>query len=141
VVPAAASAELTIHIVPDQTPGEVAAQLRQWVDDTIGDQVDYRLTVHEDRAHPPYVTPVDHPAVEALSQAMGDGFGVPAGRMGNAGGGPAPLLAEKLGAPVLFFGTGLIEDRWHAADESVSINVLLAGAATLANLWPRLAEG
>jgi acetylornithine deacetylase/succinyl-diaminopimelate desuccinylase-like protein len=140
VMPAVASAELTIHMVPDQTPGEVAAQLRQWVEDTIGDQVDYQLTVHEDRAHPPYVTPGDHPAVEALSRAMGEGFGRPAGRMGNAGGGPAPLLAEKLGAPVLFFGTGLIEDRWHAADESVSINVLLAGAATLADLWPRLAE-
>jgi acetylornithine deacetylase/succinyl-diaminopimelate desuccinylase-like protein len=140
VMPAVASAELTIHLVPDQTTDEVAAQLRHWVSATIGDQVDHRLTVHEDRAHPPYVTPVDHPAVEALSQAMGEGFGAPAGRMGNAGGGPAPLLAEHLGAPVVFFGTGLIEDRWHAADESVSINVLLAGAATLAHLWARLAH-
>ena len=60
--------------------------------------------------------------------------------MGNAGAGPAELLARTLDAPVLFFGTGLIEDRWHDSDEKASIDVLLAGAATLAHLWPRLAE-
>jgi acetylornithine deacetylase/succinyl-diaminopimelate desuccinylase-like protein len=60
--------------------------------------------------------------------------------MGNAGGGPAELLARVLDAPVVFFGTGLPEDRWHDSDERVSIDVLLAGAATLAHLWERLAD-
>jgi hypothetical protein len=40
----------------------------------------------------------------------------------------------------VFFGTGLPEDRWHDSDERISIDVLLAGAATLACLWPRLAD-
>jgi acetylornithine deacetylase/succinyl-diaminopimelate desuccinylase-like protein len=50
------------------------------------------------------------------------------------------LLAEKVGAPVLFFGTGLPEDRWHGPDESVDVETLLTGAAALALFWPRLAE-
>jgi acetylornithine deacetylase/succinyl-diaminopimelate desuccinylase-like protein len=58
--------------------------------------------------------------------------------MGNAGGGPAELLARTLDAPVLFFGTGLPEDRWHDSDERVSIEMLINGAATLAHLWQRL---
>jgi acetylornithine deacetylase/succinyl-diaminopimelate desuccinylase-like protein len=60
--------------------------------------------------------------------------------MGNAGGGPAERLASVIGAPVLFFGTGLVEDRWHGSDERVSIEVLRKGAATLAHLWSRLAD-
>ena len=40
--------------------------------------------------------------------------------------------------PIVFFGTGLVEDNWHDSDESASIAMLLAGAATLANLWGEL---
>jgi acetylornithine deacetylase/succinyl-diaminopimelate desuccinylase-like protein len=59
--------------------------------------------------------------------------------MRNAGGSPASLLHEVTDAPILFFGTGLPEDHWHDSDESVRIDMLQAGAATLACLWPRLA--
>jgi acetylornithine deacetylase/succinyl-diaminopimelate desuccinylase-like protein len=45
-----------------------------------------------------------------------------------------------VGAPVVFFGTGLPEDRWHGEDERVSIQMLIRGAATLAQYWQRLAE-
>jgi acetylornithine deacetylase/succinyl-diaminopimelate desuccinylase-like protein len=38
------------------------------------------------------------------------------------------------------FGTGLPEDRWHDSDERISVDVLLAGAATLASFWSRLAS-
>jgi acetylornithine deacetylase/succinyl-diaminopimelate desuccinylase-like protein len=31
------------------------------------------------------------------------------------------------------------EDRWHDSDESVRVDVLLKGAATLALFWPALA--
>ncbi|GIF14991.1 acetylornithine deacetylase/succinyl-diaminopimelate desuccinylase-like protein [Actinoplanes teichomyceticus] len=139
-VPAVAEAALSIRIVPDQTPDEVARQVRDWVAENISDRVEYQLTISEETGQKPYATPPDHPAVEALAAAMADGFGVPAGRMGNAGGGPAELLSRVIGAPVLFFGTGLPEDRWHDSDERVSIDVLLAGAATLASLWSRLSR-
>jgi hypothetical protein len=33
----------------------------------------------------------------------------------------------------------LPEDSWHDSDESVSVDILLAGAATLAGFWERLA--
>jgi hypothetical protein len=56
---------------------------------------------------------------------------------GGAGGSPASLLHDVIGAPIIFFGTGLPEDNWHDSDESVSVDMLQAGAATLALLWPR----
>jgi acetylornithine deacetylase/succinyl-diaminopimelate desuccinylase-like protein len=139
-VPAVAAADLSIRTVLNQKTANVADQLRRWVAQNISDHVEYELTVPEETAQEPYRTPVDHPALDALAAAVLDGFGTTAGRMGNAGGGPAELLARSLDVPVVFFGTGLPEDRWHDSDERVSVDVLLAGAATLACLWPRLAD-
>lgn len=59
--------------------------------------------------------------------------------MGNAGGGPAELLSRELGSPVVFLGTGLPEDHWHASDESIDLRMLVRGTATLAHLWRELA--
>ncbi|MEU8820736.1 M20/M25/M40 family metallo-hydrolase [Actinoplanes sp. NPDC048796] len=139
-VPSQAEATLSIRIVPDQTPEAVADQLYRWAAETLSDRVDYEITVSAETGQKPYATPPDHPAVAALAAAMEDGFGTPAGRMGNAGGGPAEVLARMLEAPVVYFGTGLPEDRWHDSDERTAIDVLLAGAATLASFWPRLAK-
>ncbi|GAB7046334.1 dipeptidase [Catenuloplanes indicus JCM 9534] len=140
-VPAVATASITVRTAPGQVCAEVADQLRRWVRDTIDEGVEYELTIAEELAQEPYRTPEDHPAVAMLADAMRDGFGTPeVGRMGNAGGGPAELLSRSTGAPVLFFGTGLPEDRWHDGDERASVDVLVAGAATLASLWTRLGQ-
>jgi acetylornithine deacetylase/succinyl-diaminopimelate desuccinylase-like protein len=61
--------------------------------------------------------------------------------MRNAGGSPASLLHDVTGAPIVFFGTGLPEDHWHDSDESVRLDMLHAGAVTLARFWSRLADG
>jgi acetylornithine deacetylase/succinyl-diaminopimelate desuccinylase-like protein len=70
---------------------------------------------------------------------MTQAFGQEVGWMRNGGSGPAAVLAERVGAPVLFFGPGLPEDRWHDSDESVRVDVLLEAAATMALFWPALA--
>ena len=140
VIPATASADLSIRFVPDQDARTIADQLERWVADRIGPGVEYELSVSRETAQDPYVTPA-HPAVDALSAAMAAGFRSDVvGRMGNAGGGPAVLLAQMLGAPVVFFGTGLVEDRWHDSDESIAVDVLHAGAATMACFWEELAK-
>ncbi|MBB4689935.1 M20/M25/M40 family metallo-hydrolase [Paractinoplanes abujensis] len=137
-VPSLATADLSIRYVCDQTGAEIAEQLRQWVAGTVSERFDHRLTVSPETAQDPYRTPDDLPAVAVLAEAMQEGFGRAAGRMGNAGGGPAVWLTERVGAPVVYFGTGLPEDHWHDSNERVSIDVLLAGAATLAAFWDRL---
>ncbi|TLM72925.1 M20/M25/M40 family metallo-hydrolase [Pseudarthrobacter sp. NamB4] len=138
-VPAVAAADLSFRTVPGQHAEKLAEQLQHWVRTTIGDAFGHSLVPDLRTSQEPYRTP-DHPAVAALERAMAAGFRAEkVGRMGNAGGGPAELLARTLQAPVVFFGTGLVEDHWHDSDESASLDVLMKGAATLACLWDELA--
>ncbi|PNI07359.1 peptidase M20 [Arthrobacter sp. AFG7.2] len=139
-VPAVATADLSFRTVPGQRVEKVAGLLQRWVETTIGDAFGHSVVPDLTTAQEPYRTP-DHPAVSALERAMAAGFKAEkVGRMGNAGGGPAALLSRSLHAPVLFFGTGLVEDHWHDSDESASLDVLLDGAVTLACLWEELAQ-
>ncbi|MFD0687865.1 M20/M25/M40 family metallo-hydrolase [Actinomadura fibrosa] len=134
-IPAVATASITVRTVPDQRVDQVAEQLRRWVADQISDAVDYQLSIPEETGQNPYVTPSGHPALTALTEAMRAGFGDEVGHMRNAGAAPAALLSGALDAPVIFFGTGLPEDNWHDTDESIRIDMLLKGAATLTHLW------
>jgi acetylornithine deacetylase/succinyl-diaminopimelate desuccinylase-like protein len=138
-IPSLARTDFSIRTVSGQSVPRVADQLRRWVKERISDRVNYELTISEESGQEPYVTPADLPALAALRDAMAEGFGREVGEMRNAGGSPASLLHEVTDAPILFFGIGLPEDHWHDSDESVRIDMLQAGAATLACLWPRLA--
>lgn len=137
-VPSMASAEPSIRTVAGQKVKDVADQVRRFVDEAISDHYAYKLSLDTETAQEFYRTP-ESPLVDALSTAMAKGFAVPeVGRMGNAGGGPADLLSTALDVPVVFFGTGLVEDNWHDSDESVRADLLKSGAATLAFLWEEL---
>ncbi|GAA2450557.1 M20/M25/M40 family metallo-hydrolase [Streptomyces glaucus] len=133
VVPAVASADLALRLVPDQSAENVMKQLRHWIAEQIRDGFEHELTTSTTNQDP-YVTPPDAPALSALEDAMSRTLQRPALRIRNGGGTPAALLAETLDAPVLFYGTGLPEDHWHDSDEKAEVLALLQGAETLAYL-------
>jgi acetylornithine deacetylase/succinyl-diaminopimelate desuccinylase-like protein len=134
-IPSMVSCDLSIRTVAGQTMEAVTEQIRSWVADNLPGTVDYRLSVSTDTGQIAYETP-DHPAVAALERAMKLGYRTASiGRMGNAGGGPADLLSSSLGVPVVFFGTGLVENHWHDSDEYLLISTMLDGAASLGFFW------
>lgn len=138
-IPSLATVELSIRTVPGQRVHRVAEQLRAWVAAELPGYVDGELTIPMASTQEAYRTPDDTPALAVLRAAMGDGWRTDhIGSMRNAGGSPASLLHDTTGAPVLFFGTGLVEDHWHDSDESVLIDLLRAGTVTLAAFWERL---
>lgn len=135
VIPREASASISIRYVPGQRAATVAERLQRYVAEAMPEDAEYTFEVHEDLAQEPYVSPPG-PVLDALERALTLGHGTAVqGRMGNAGGGPADLLAHELDVPVYFLGTGLPEDHWHASDESVDVRMLLQGAASIAHLW------
>lgn len=141
VIPRQATASLSIRTVSGQRNAVIADLLRDFFAAQMPAEAQYTLTVDEDIAQEPYLSPAG-PMLDALERALERGYGMPVrGRMGNAGGGPADLLSLRLEAPVYFIGTGLPEDHWHASDESIDLSMLRHGAATIAHLWHELGSG
>jgi acetylornithine deacetylase/succinyl-diaminopimelate desuccinylase-like protein len=137
VVPAVAAADIGLRLVPDQRADLAVEQLRHWIADQVGDGFEHTFSsppINED----PYTTPPDLPALAALERSVSRTLSRPVIRIGNGGTAPAARLARALGAPVMFYGTGLPEDRWHDADERAELQALRQGVETLAYLYAKL---
>ena len=89
----------------------------------------------------PCLTPLDHPALEAVTRAMATAFGTEVLYTREGGSGPEADLQDVLEAPVVFLGVSLPDDGWHAPNEKVEIPLLLKGAEAAAHLWDDLADG
>ncbi|MEW2414718.1 M20/M25/M40 family metallo-hydrolase [Streptomyces sp. NPDC046866] len=139
LVPPEAGADLLLRLVPDQRADRVAEQLRAWLDARRRPGYRYLLDVSPTISDP-YRTPSDHPALAALTRAVGHAYGAPARPIGNGGAAPAAQLARACDAPVLFFGTGLPGDRWHGPDEGVDLAALRLGIRALTRFLGELAR-
>ncbi|MBK3619891.1 M20/M25/M40 family metallo-hydrolase, partial [Streptomyces sp. MBT98] len=108
-----------------------------WVESRIPAGI--RHTIAFQPATRPCLTPLDHPALQAVARAMGRAFGKKILFTREGGSGPAADLRDVLGAPVLFLGISVPSDGWHAPDEKVELDLLLKGVETTAHLWGELA--
>ncbi len=88
----------------------------------------------------PCLTPLDHPALEAVTRAMSTAFGTEVLYTREGGSGPEADLQDATGAPVVFLGISLPDDGWHAPNEKVEIPLLAKGAEAAALLWHDLAR-
>jgi acetylornithine deacetylase/succinyl-diaminopimelate desuccinylase-like protein len=138
IVPSDAHAKVSFRLVADQDPGEVQQQLRAWLAERVPAGIDWSVHFYGGGVRP-CMTPLDHPALQALTRAMERTFGGPVRYTREGGSGPEADLAEILDAPVVFLGMGLPDDRIHAPNEKVDFPLLLRGAESAAYLWAELA--
>ncbi|NGO77497.1 dipeptidase [Streptomyces sp. YC504] len=138
VVPAAAFVKLSFRIVAGQDPARVEAAITQWVEAQLPAGVRHTLTFSG--ATRPCLTPLDHPALEAVARAMGRAFEQPVRFTREGGSGPAADLQDVLESPVLFLGISVPSDGWHAPNEKVELDLLTKGVEAAAYLWTDLAE-
>jgi acetylornithine deacetylase/succinyl-diaminopimelate desuccinylase-like protein len=75
----------------------------------------------------PALTPIDHPAVLALGRAIEAVWGQLPLHTREGGSGPEEALGRVLGAPVLFLGVGLPDDRIHAPNERMVMDQFWKG--------------
>ena len=138
IVPTDAHAKLSFRLVAGQQPKEVQDGVRRFVaahtPPGILAEVDF-----EGDGVAPCLTPLDHPALQALLAAMGRAFGREVLFTREGGSGPEADLAEILEAPVVFLGVALPDDRIHAPNERVVLPMLYKGAEAAAYLWSALA--
>jgi acetylornithine deacetylase/succinyl-diaminopimelate desuccinylase-like protein len=138
IVPASARVKVTFRLVADQDPEAVADAFEAWARTRVPDGVDLRI--RRDGFVAPALTDVSHPGVGALARAMERVWGAPPLFTRTGGSGPEEALGRVLGAPVLYLGVGLPDDRIHAPNERVILDQLYKGVLAAGELWRELAD-
>ena len=116
VLPAEAGAKITCRLVPDQDPEEIVEKLKAHIDKH--KPVGVTVTVTEFDKGKPFITPFDHPAIQAAGRSYEKVYNVPTAY--TRGGGSIPIVAafdEILELPVVLMGFGLSTENFHAPNE------------------------
>ena len=139
IIPSSGHAKLSFRLVAGQEPAKIQRLFAQWLEQR-GDE---GCTVQVDFYGPgtrPCMTPIDHPALQSVTRAMSRAFGTEIRYTREGGSGPEADLGDILGAPVVFLGVGLPDDRFHSPNERVILPLLHTGAEAAAYLWSELAD-
>ncbi|SOC39659.1 dipeptidase [Ureibacillus acetophenoni] len=116
VLPAEAGAKITCRLVPNQDPEEIVDLLRKHIQKHKPAGVE--ITVSEFDKGAPYITPFDHPVIQAAGRSYEKIYQVPTAY--TRGGGSIPIVAafdQILGLPVVLMGFGLNSENFHAPNE------------------------
>lgn len=134
VIPAVASAKVSMRIVPEQRATRILELFRERVLSlaTPGIQLEVELISCGD----PVLVPVDSPYIRAAREALEETFGRPA-VLGRSGGSipVVGLLKEKLGINSVLMGWGLPDDNLHAPNEKLSLDNFYRGIETVIRFW------
>jgi acetylornithine deacetylase/succinyl-diaminopimelate desuccinylase-like protein len=132
IVPATAGFKVAFRLVPDQVPADVSRAFRTWLAERVPAGVEVEVTPEGGVA--PALTPVDHPALGALTRTIEAVWGRPPLYTREGGSGPEEALGRVLDAPVLFLGVGLPGDRIHAPNERMVMDQFWKGLVAAGEL-------
>jgi acetylornithine deacetylase/succinyl-diaminopimelate desuccinylase-like protein len=132
VIPAKAAAKVSMRLVPDQDPAEIAALFERHVKSLAPNTV--KVTVRTLGLARWSLVDLHDPAIQAAAQAYQAGF--QAAPLFMRGGGTLPIVAEfqdtlGVGAPVVMMGFGLPDDNAHAPNEKLSLACFYRGIDTV----------
>jgi acetylornithine deacetylase/succinyl-diaminopimelate desuccinylase-like protein len=139
IVAAEGHAKVSFRLVAGQEPADIRAKFEAWLGRVVPAGIEWAMTWYGPGVRP-CLTPLDHPALAAVTRAMSAAFGTEILYTREGGSGPEADLAEVTGAPVVFLGVSLPDDGWHAPNEKVDVPMLLKGAEAAAHLWDDLAR-
>ena len=130
VIPARATAKVSMRLVPGMTPAKAFAQYKSFVETItpVGTDVEVRLIHTGD----PCLVPVDNPYIKAATRALREVWGNDTVFIRS--GGSIPIvgdLAKHLGLPSVMMGFGLSDDNLHAPNEKFNLKNFELGIRSL----------
>ena len=123
-------ARLSMRLVPNQEPAEIARLLQRHIAAVKPPAVYAKLKIMG--GSPPVVLPRNEPAVSAAARAIYRVWGVPP--VFTRSGGTIPLVAQfqrRFDVPVILLGFGLPDDDIHAPNEKISLPNFFRGVETI----------
>lgn len=138
VIPAQATAKVSLRLVP----GITFADVQKWLSRAVKDAAPKFAEVEVKILHggDPVEVDVSHPAFSILDEAFREVVGRPAVRV--RAGGSIPIIPRlgAMGAPVLLTGIGLPDDGLHSPNEKLDLTQLWEGIAVFGRFMKGLAE-
>jgi acetylornithine deacetylase/succinyl-diaminopimelate desuccinylase-like protein len=134
VIPATATAKVSIRLVPRQDPEKVVAAFREWVQRNTPKGIKTEVRVLSASAG--LVVNPDHPAIDVAARAFGEVFGKQTVFIRS--GGSIPIVgdfARHLGIPTILMGFGLPDDGLHSPNEKYKIENYYMGIMTIAHFF------
>ncbi len=134
VIPAKATAKVSIRLVPRQDPEKIVASFRQFVKKHAprGIKLDVRVLT----SSPGLVVNPEHPAIQVAARAFSDILQKPTVFIRS--GGSIPIVgdfATHLGIPTILMGFGLPDDGLHSPNEKYSLDNYYKGIMTIAHFF------
>jgi acetylornithine deacetylase/succinyl-diaminopimelate desuccinylase-like protein len=130
VIPAKATAKLSIRLVPEMTAAETFAKLRDFIAQITPAGVDAEVRlIHSGE---PCLIPVDNPYIRAATEALREIWGKDTVFIRS--GGSIPIVgdfARNLQLPSVMMGFGLPDDNLHAPNEKFKIANFHAGIESI----------
>jgi acetylornithine deacetylase/succinyl-diaminopimelate desuccinylase-like protein len=138
VIPAQATAKVSLRLVPGQSYVKVGRQLERAVAALAPRWAEVKVTLLH--GGDPVRVDVDHPAFAVLDEAFAAVTGRPAVRV--RAGGSIPIIPELglTGAPVLLTGIGLPDDGLHSPNEKLDLAQLWSGIEIFGRFFDLFAE-
>lgn len=137
VIPGEAGAKISMRLVPDQTPREIARKVSDHLKQIAPRAV--KVTVRHLHGGLPWITSTEHPMLQAAARALNRAFG--RAPVYAREGGSIPVVAtfdQQLKVPVVLLGFGLSDDNLHAPNEKMDLDNFYRGIHASAFLMEEL---
>jgi len=138
VIPAQATAKVSLRLVPGQQTEQVGQQLQQAVAALSPQWAEVKVKLLH--GGDPVQVDVDHPAFDILNEAFEERTGRKAVQV--RAGGSIPIVPELglAGAPVILTGIGLPDDGLHSPNEKLDLSQLWSGIEIFGRFFELFAE-
>jgi acetylornithine deacetylase/succinyl-diaminopimelate desuccinylase-like protein len=132
VIPAKATAKVSMRLVAKQDPQRVLAAVKGWVNENTPRGIHMKVRVLS--AGPAISVNPNHPAIQIAAKAFSEMLGKPTVFIRS--GGSIPIVGEfatHLGIPTILMGFGLPDDGLHSPNEKYRISNYYQGILTIAH--------
>lgn len=139
VIPAKASAKISMRLVPSMKPEQVLQNYKDYVMSLVPRGIKLNIKVYS--TGDPIVIPTNNPFVKASTEAMKEVFGKETVFIRS--GGSIPIVAEfdkHLKIPSVMMGFGLPDDNLHAPNEKFHIANFYRGIESIIRFLSKLGE-
>ncbi|QOY88507.1 dipeptidase [Paludibaculum fermentans] len=136
VIPATATAKVSMRMVPDQDPDQMYAAFEQWVADNTPAGI--QTKVRKLSGGPAVIVNPEHPAIHQAAVAFKDIMN--ADTVFIRSGGSVPIVgdfAHHLGIPTVMMGLGLPDDGLHSPNEKFKLDNFYLGIRTVAHFFEK----